>query len=328
MISVAFVTGGTGFLGRNLVEALLARGVRVVAPHRPGADVRPLRGAEAIEAPLLDPHAVLHAMPERCDVVFHLAASTSVWRLDEPAQIRSNVEVTRNVVAAALERRARRFVHCSSEAVYGLVDGTIDETCEKRGRLGPTSYHGTKYIAERIVLDARARGLQPVVVAPAHVLGPYDRGNWARLIRMVDAGTLPAVPQGAGSFCDARDVAAAMIAAATHGRVGESYLLGGHDLGFPDLVRLIAERLGRPAPTRRLPEPLLRLVARLFEATSYVTGREPRLTPESLALVSHRLFVRSDKAARELGYRCRPIETTLDDAIAWLRSEGLLASHT
>jgi len=144
------------------------------------------------------------------------------------------------------------------------------------------------------------------------------------MIRMIDQGTLPGIPPGAGSFCDARDVAAAMVAAAERGRVGECYLLGGHDVTFEELIALVARELSRPVPRRRVRASVLEAMAHLAELASYVTGREPDLTPSSATLVTHRIFVSSEKAERELDYRVRPLAETLHDTIRWLHTEGLL----
>jgi dihydroflavonol-4-reductase len=330
-VKTAFVTGATGFIGGHLVRELVREGWRVVAPYRSAGKLGALSSlgsqVELTRASLLDPRALDGAIPRGADCVFHLAASTNVWRLREAEQIRSNVEATRNVVDAAIAAGAARFVHCSSEAVYGTHDGTITEDMEKSGRLGPSVYHRTKYIAERTVLDASRRGLSATVVSPAHVLGPEDRGGWARMIAMIDEGTLPAIPPGSGSFCDARDVARAMRIAAERGRASESYLIGGHDLSFDTLCKTIAQRLGCAPPTRRLPAFVLRALARGYELGSYATGREPRITPESVGMVTHHMLVSSKKAERELDYRARPLEETLDDAIAWMRREGTLRAR-
>ena len=121
----AFVTGGTGFLGLNLVEQLTAQGWQVTALHRPGSDVRLLSRfpARRVEGDLLDPASLRRAVPRGVDAVFHVAADISMWQGHAARQTRVNVEGTRHVVEAALEAGAGRLVHTSTWNVYGLWQG-------------------------------------------------------------------------------------------------------------------------------------------------------------------------------------------------------------
>ncbi|MGH8723055.1 MAG: NAD-dependent epimerase/dehydratase family protein, partial [Burkholderiales bacterium] len=107
---------------------------------------------------------------------------------------------SQNVVGAALEKRARRFVHTSSISAYGLQRGRIDEGAAQLGRDSPVNYQRSKFLAEEAVRAGLARGLDAVILNPAGILGRYDTRNYARLVLMVAAGTLPGVPPGSLSF--------------------------------------------------------------------------------------------------------------------------------
>ena len=123
----AFMTGATGFIGRNLAEALVAAGWRVTALHRPRSDTGALAalGVDLAEGDILMPESLERAMPEAVDAVFHVAADTSMWSRHDARQTRVNVDGTRNVLAAARARGARRLVHTSTWNVYGLEQGDI-----------------------------------------------------------------------------------------------------------------------------------------------------------------------------------------------------------
>ena len=123
----AFVTGATGFIGMNLVEVLTAAGWEVTALHRRSADIGRLHRfpVALAEGDVTEPESLGRAIPDGVDAVFHVAASTSVWRRRDAEQERTNVTGTRYVVAAALERGARRLVHTSSVAAYGSHEGRI-----------------------------------------------------------------------------------------------------------------------------------------------------------------------------------------------------------
>jgi nucleoside-diphosphate-sugar epimerase len=192
----AFVTGATGFLGQNLVERLVAAGWKVTAFHRPGAALGVLRQlpVELAAGELLETRALLAAMPKAVDAVFHLAGDTSMWRGHRVRQARANVEGTRNALAAAFGASARRFVHVSTWATYDLSQGTVDESTPQTGSKSKIPYVKTKYLAELLVRAAGERGLDTVIVNPAHIVGRYDRHNWARLIVMAARRAAAASP--------------------------------------------------------------------------------------------------------------------------------------
>ena len=197
----AFVTGGTGFLGRHVVEQLASLGWHVVALHRPTSDLRHLSRypVELMSGSITDAKSIARAMPASCDAVFHLAANTSLWSGRNAEQTRDNVEGTRIVVQAAIEKEARRFVHTSSVAAWGEQPVVpFDETAPSSALESFINYERTKYLGEIEVEKGVAKGLKAVILNPGHVVGRYDTSGWARLIRLVHARKLLGVPPGAG----------------------------------------------------------------------------------------------------------------------------------
>lgn len=327
MTKTAFVTGGTGFLGLNLVAQLVAQGWRVVALHRPDSALDYLRRfpAERIAGDLLDAEGLARAVPRDVDAVFHVAGDTSLWSRRNAAQDRVNIDGTRNVVEAALRANAKRFVLTSSISAYGMHRGRIDETAERRGCTSWVNYQRSKCLGEEEVHKGIARGLDAVIINPASIFGPYDTSSWARLIRLVYTEKLPGVPPGALSFCHAREVARAHIAAAERGRKGENYLLGGADASFAQLVRTIGDVTDRKVAGKPAPAAAMAVVGHVGNWLSYVTGKPPTVTPEMVALTSRALYCDSAKAERELGFRAVSLRSMVKDSVDWLRDEGFLA---
>jgi nucleoside-diphosphate-sugar epimerase len=326
MPQTAFVTGATGFVGLNLIEELTARDWRVVALHRPDSDLRYLERfpVERARGDVTDPRSLARAMPERVDAVFHVAGDTSLWSRHNARQDRVNIDGTRHVVEAALRARARRLVLTSSISAWGMQSGRIHEGLPQAGGRSWVNYQRSKYLSEQEVRAGIGRGLDAVILNPASIFGPYDTASWAQLIRLIHTGRLPGVMPGSLSFCHAREVARAHVAAAERGRSGENYLLGGTDASFRELVRTVGEVLGRPVPDRVLPPALLYLVSRAGQLVSYVTGRAPRITPEMVGMATRAITCDSGKAQRELGFRTVALRTMVQDSVDWLRREGFL----
>lgn len=324
------VTGATGFLGGHLLDVLRGEGARVAALVRSSEVAERLRaeGIEVFVGALGDTGILRAALRSPTDAVFHTAADTSPWRGHAARQTQTNVEGTRAVLAAAESAGVRRFIHTSSVSAYGQQDGVLDEDTPRLGAQSWINYERTKAVAEALVAEAGDRGrIETVILNPAHILGPGDRHNWARLFLLIDQDKLPGAPPGSGAFADVRAVARAEVAAWRRPVAGRRFLLGGEHASFLGLVQAIAARLGRKAPAHALPAPLLRAHARLLELVASFTRREPKLTPEAVSFTCHHLRVDSARAVRELDYRITPLADLVADTADWLRAHGLLQAR-
>ena len=324
----AFVTGATGFLGRNLVEQLADRGWKITAANRSEAGFEELRHWEVAEVKcdLLDPEGLTAAIPEGWTRCFIWRPTSPCGRATARASFRTNVEGTRNVVAAARRKGARRFVFTSSWNAWGHRPGDppLTEDTPQRGDASPVLYDRTKLAGETIVRQAAAEGLAAVILNPCHIVGRYDRRSCARMIRMVHERRLPAILPGSDVFCHAGAVAAAHIAAAQSDDAAGNYLLPGPSASYVEVIQAIGRMTGRTVPTRVMPACLFRAVAHVRNAVGNLRGVEPDLTPQAARIVLATGRVASDKAQRELGYRSPDLETMLRDCYDWMRRAGVL----
>jgi dihydroflavonol-4-reductase len=320
----AFVTGGTGFVGLNLVKELMIRGWDVTALHRPSSDLDLLKRfrPKLAVGELSDPASVLAAIPEGTDTAFHVAGNTNMWRGGNAQQTRDNVDGTRNVVEAALAKRVRRLVVTSSISAYGMVSGEINEETPSRAARSSNNYQKSKWRAQEIALAAAGKGLEVVIMQPGAIIGPYDVGTWSRLFLMVRDDKLPGVPASMLTFAHVREVVAAHIAAAHKGENRGSYLLGGENKSMLELVREIAPLLGKAPPTKVMSTGTLRIVATLGDLASRFTGKRPPITPEMVATISKSVSTNSAKAQRDLGYRIVPLKSMVKDCYDWMATEG------
>jgi nucleoside-diphosphate-sugar epimerase len=325
---IAFITGGSGFLGLNLVERLLAEGWRVVLMLR-NMERSPFLGRfdlEKCSGDVTDSASVRRALPARCDAVFHVAANMSFWPRAHAEQYQVNTVGTRHVVDAALARGAGCLIHVSSAAAFGLHRQRVSERTVSSGARSRIGYVRTKALAEDEVRDGVRRGLRAVVVSPTTLIGRWDTRVWLPVFRRVARGRLGAVAPGRTSYAQAAEVARVAVAAVERGTSGATYLLGGEDATFLEVVQRIAALTGGRAPARATPEPLVRAFARASLWASHLTRREPMITPEGAEYLIHRNIVSSARAEAELGYRPPTLDHALADYHAWLRGEGLLAA--
>jgi nucleoside-diphosphate-sugar epimerase len=327
-MTTAFVTGATGFVGLNLVDRLVRDGWDVTALHRASSDLTYLeRFAPRLAlGDLVEADSVLAAMPKDVDVVFHVAASLNFWTVNNSEQTRINVAGTRNVVQAALQRGAKRFVHTSSAvAAYAPETGTVlREDTPSKAADHWINYFRTKWLAEQEVRAGIEKGLDAVILNPGNILGQYQLHNWSRLFLLVKTGKLPGGFPGAAAWCHVNSVVDAQLAAAERGRKGENYLLGSVHASYVELTKIIVELTGGKAPSKAAPAALLRAFARLTYWVSLITRKEPDMTPEVVDLGVLDFACDCSKAENELGYREVSLEKMAQDTYDWMVSEGKL----
>jgi dihydroflavonol-4-reductase len=320
------VTGGTGFLGYHLVRLLSERGavVRVLAlPPKPDHPLRRHTDVSLIEGDIRDAACVRRAVAG-CDIVFHAAGMVSVWGPALAAAAPVHIEGTQNVLAAA--GRATRVVHTSSVMAVGATrDGAVlDEWSPYNLARLKLPYCQAKRAAEDLALAA-ARDV--VVTNPGYLVGPHDHtpSVMGRFCLRFWGGRLPMAPPGGINLVDVRDAAEGHLLAAEHGRAGERYILGGENGTFAAFMAALAGAAGyAPRGLPRLPLWLLTTAAGLAEARAWFTGKEPYPALGHVRLNRYYWYYRSDKAAKELGFRSRPLAETLAEAYRWFRERTTL----
>ena len=321
------VTGGTGFVGANLVRALLEGGHQVRVLARPGRDRKALVGCatEVVTGDLLDPESV-HRSVRGCRIVFHVAADYRLWVPDPTGLYRTNVDGTRNVLEAALRAKVERVVYTSTVGALGIPkDGspgteatpvTLDEM------VGP--YKRSKFLAERVAEEFSARGLPVVIVNPSAPVGPWDVKPTPTGRMIVDflRGRMFATLDTGLNLVHVADVARGHILAAEKGRAGERYILGGRNCSLGEIFDMLARITGLPAPRLRVPYALAWLGALASEGVARLTERPPRASLTAVRMAKKRMYFSAEKAVRELGLPQTPAEQALRDAAEWFVAHG------
>jgi dihydroflavonol-4-reductase len=318
------VTGATGFLGWHVARKLLERGRRVRVLARDPARLREMEGAEAVAGDLRDPHSLGRAAAG-CGVVFHVAAEYRLWTREPHQMHRSNVEGTRNLLQAARDARVEKVVYTSTVGCIGVPPGGIgDERVPVRLEEMAGHYKRSKFLAEQVALEFAAQGFPVTIVNPTAPLGDHDFKPTPTGKMVVDflRGAMPAYLDTGLNVVDAADVAEGHLLALERGAPGERYILGSENLTLQQIFALLERITGRQAPRTRIPYALAYAAGVVTTAWANVTGREPRAPLEGVRMAKKKMWVRHDKAARELGFAPGPAERALRNAAEWFRAGG------
>ena len=323
----ALVTGGTGFVGANLVRELLADGCSVRVLARKGGDRRALEGCavEIAQGDLLDP-ASLRAAVAGARRVYHVAADYRLWARDPSELYRANVDGTRHLLEAAAVGGAERIVYTSTVGALGIPkDGTPGDEATPVGledMVGP--YKASKFLAERVAEEWAARGAPVVIVNPSTPMGPWDVKPTPTGQMVVDflRGKMVGSIDTGLNIVHVRDVARGHILAADRGRTGQKYLLGNENLSLVEIFRALARLTGLRPPRFRVPYAVAWTAALCMEGVARVTGGIPQVPLNAVRMGRKRMYFSAAKAVRELGLPQTPAEDALRDAVTWFVDRG------
>ena len=327
----ALVTGASGFVGAAVTRALLRDGWSVRALLRTGSDRSNLQHLplDMAVGDLTDPGSLPAALVG-CDALFHVAADYRLGAPDPSQLYRTNVEGTRHLLAAATSAGVGKIVYTSSVATIGIPgDGRPgDERTAVSLAAMIGHYKRSKFLAERVVLEAAVAGAPVVIVNPSTPIGPGDvkPTPTGQLVLDAAAGRMPAYVDTGLNIVHVDDVATGHVLAFHRGRVGERYILGGDDMTLREILIYIARQVGRRPPRIRLPYAAILPIAYVAAVVARVTGRSGRVTLEGVRMSRKRMFFSSAKAMRELGYTWRPPAQAFDDAVQWFREHGRLGA--
>ncbi|HEY4362384.1 MAG TPA: hopanoid-associated sugar epimerase [Bryobacteraceae bacterium] len=328
------VTGATGFVGWHVARALLDRGYPVRALARDPAKLQELDGVEPMRGDLRDRESLERAVAG-CEVVYHIAADYRLWTREPEEMFRSNVEGTRALLEAAKAAGVERVVYTSTVGCIGVpANGTggaglgdtglgdEDRPVSIEEMSGP--YKRSKFQAEQVARGFAAGGFPVVIVNPTAPVGGHDFKPTPTGKIVVDfvRGAMPAYLDTGLNVVDVRDVAAGHLAACERGRAGERYILGAENLTLQQIFSMLGEITGRPAPKVQIPYAVAYAAGVVSTAWANVSGKEPRAPIDAVRMAKKKMWVRHEKAAKELGYAPGPAKSALKDAVDWFRGHG------
>jgi dihydroflavonol-4-reductase len=321
-----FITGGTGFIGANLVRLLLQEGYTVRALVRPSSRLDNLRNldVEIVKGDLND--SELWRQMEGCQALFHVAAHYSLWQSDREALYQHNVVGTRNVLAAARRAGIERTVYTSSVAAIGVGSPgeIVDETHQSPVDALVGYYKKSKFLAEQEAKKAAEAGQDVVIVNPSTPIGAFDikpTPTGDIILRFLRRKMSAYMDTGL-NFIDVRDVAWGHLLALEKGKLGDRYILGHQNLTLKQLLDQLAQLTGISPPKHAVPAWLPLSVAWIDERILAPLGKTPSVPLDGVRMAHQKMYYDASKAVRELGLPQSPIETALKDAVNWFVTQG------
>jgi len=326
----SLVTGGSGFLGSHLVEALVARGDKVRALVRRTSNITFLEslGVELVYGDLNDSQSLKTAV-QGMERIYHCAALASDWGTWEDFQV-ANVTGLRNLLDAAVEAGVSKFVHVSTTDVYGYPNYPADETAPFRLRV--LQYGDTKIKGEQLVWAYhREHGLPITVVRPVNIYGPRSTSFVLELAEVLKSGDMVYIgkkEQPAGLTYVTNVVDMILLAGDRENSVGHAYNASdGLDVSWRGYMDRLAKIVGAASPKIVIPYRLAYFAGWVMEKVygALRIQSRPLLTRMMVELFGTNQGFSIDKARRELGYEPKvDFDEGMTHVETWLRQTGFI----
>jgi dihydroflavonol-4-reductase len=319
-------------VGSHVARALEAAGadLRLLARSTsPTKLIGMLKNPDVVTGDLCEESTYRDAL-RGCDAVFHVAADYRLWTKNEADVLqmyRANVEGTRGLIDAARQAGIQRIVYCSTVATMGFRnDGAVvDEQTPVEIEQMIGHYKRSKFIAEQVAIEAGRKGDDVIIVNPSAPVGEQDvkPTPTGKIILDFLRKKFPAYVDTGLNVVDVREVAKGHVLAFEKGRAGERYILGGENLSLKQILDKLAASTGLPSPKVRLPY-FVALATGVVDTvvTGKIRGKEPRVTIDAVRMGRKKMWVKSSKAERELGYKVVPVDDALSRACEWFRANG------
>jgi dihydroflavonol-4-reductase len=324
------VTGADGLLGNNLVRELLSRNYEVSVFLLPNTHPKTLEGLTVTRFyGDVQSREDVFTIVKGHDVVFHCAASTSVWPARNEVVKKINIHGTQNIIDAVLAHAVKRLIYVGTANSFAYSNDKQNPGSEGSSYASwhyGLDYMDSKYLAQELVLKhVKESNLPAIVVNPTFMIGPYDsRPSSGALIIALHKGKIPGYTNGGKNYVAVKDVAFAMANAIEKGRIGECYILGNVNLTFKEAFDLIAPSIGAKAPGIKLPAPVVKLYGSITSLAAKLFGIYPSVTKELAAISCDRHYYSVEKARNELQLPQTPLENAVKECYQWFEENGYL----
>jgi len=330
-----FITGGTGFIGRKLIERLSLGGEALHLLVRSQSNIANLERTENIHffyGDVTEENSISSGM-KGCDKVYHLAAYARNWSFDKDQYYKVNVTGAMNIFEAALKNKVEKVVFTSSCVTLGpSSDGTLTEKDWKPRESFFTEYEKSKYLAELEALKFVQKGLNLVMVNPTRVYGPgllTEANSVTRIAQQYLDGKFPLIlnrGKEVGNYAFVEDVVIGHILAMEKGKTGERYLLGGDNVSLKNLFSLLDEITQTKHLQINIPPGIARLVAWLEEISANIFRKYPQISRDWVDTFLQNWKYSCEKAEKELGYKYLTLKQGLKITCDWILNQKTVSN--
>ncbi len=322
------VTGATGYIGHILALTLAERGnqVNILVRNPASANVPQHHNISVFTGDITNKHSINKAIRD-CDQVYHTAALVKLFSKDQSLFKKINVDGTKNILDESLENGVKKFVFTSSCGVIGPSLGKPMNENDPRVVSFDNDYEFSKFLAEKLVMEYREKGLYTVIVSLSKVYGPGIETHPISVnteIKKFVHGKPALIPKPgnlATNYCFIDDVVEGHILAMKNGTSGEKYILGGENISYIDLFQKIRSLSGTKARIIQVPKFIVKLWAFMQWVQFELTNKEPFVTNKGIKQIFCNKIFSSEKAIRELGYHLTALEEGLQQTIQFLKTQ-------
>jgi dihydroflavonol-4-reductase len=321
----AIVTGGTGCVGRNLIDVLEKDNWEIIVLHRKSSDLSKLEGCKVntVEVDFEDKNSLLRAIPFKANAIFHVAANLSHEPGADKQQWLDNVQATGYLAEVAITQKVERFIFTSTGATIPYHTKG-EEACHSI----KNTYVRTKRLAELELYKFINQNLDYVILHPIIVIGKYDYNNYSTIFKLLKDSFFKRAFDGNFTFCDAEQIAKAHLSAYYRGKKCEHYLLGGVYSSWVELSNTAAKILKLNTKVKPIPYPLLKIISYFAYFYATLFRKKQHLTPQVADLVGRgepqfNLYLQN-KSKSDLGYNPegQSIEKMVGSCINWMQVSG------
>ncbi|RAJ01559.1 nucleoside-diphosphate-sugar epimerase [Chitinophaga skermanii] len=315
------VTGGTGFLGSNLLRALVHAGQPVKALFRKQipAQLNDIQDRVTwVQGDVLDIFSLEDAL-EGVTHVYHCAAIVSFLPQMKQTMMKINIEGTANVVNACLDAGVKKLVYVSSVAALGRAkeNQTITEAAEWVDSKNNSAYALSKHLSEMEVWRGIAEGLPAAIVNPSIILGAHYWHDGSGMLLKNAWKEFPYYTKGVNGFVDVEDVVKSMLQLMESNISGERFILSAENWPYRELFNHMAAALDKKPPHIAVKPWMAELVWRMEKLKQRFTGKKPLITKETARTAQLEVLYDNTKLPKFLpGFSYKPLATTIAEISA------------
>ena len=332
---VILVTGATGFIGHHVAKLLVERGRKIRVTVRASSRTENIdclnpEFVEKAEADLTNPESLKSAL-HGVKTLYHVAADYRLWAKDPQELYRANVDGTRALLQIAKEAGVEKIVYTSTVGALGIpkdgTSGTESTPVSEANMIG--HYKRSKFLAEQVAQEFASGGLPLVIVNPSTPVGENDikPTPTGQIILDFLNRKLPAYVDTGLNLIDVRDCAEGILLAGERGRIGERYILGNQNVSLREMLEMLSEITGLPAPKVKLPYQFAYVAVGIENLIAeHIFHKAPEHPFEGVKMAKYKMFFDASKAVNELGLRQSDVRLALKRAVDWFRANGYVKS--